>query len=387
MPNAPDITALSDYSLLNIINAAVNGIIVLDINLNIIVWNDWLSDTSGIDTNNALGKNFFQLFPEQQNKRLHVAAQNSLKNGSSTLLSQALNRFPLPLKNIHTGEAIQQMIYVNPINTENNSRYCLIQVNDVTAAVKREHLLRDAINEAQQAKEQAESLSNLKSGFVSTVSHELRTPLTSILGSLGLINSGALGQIPDKVEQLVDIAHKNSNRLLLLINDILDIEKIESGQMVFNDKDIVVTELLQQAIEANEGYAKKHHIEFVIPDSNSNLVISGDFERLMQVMNNLMSNAAKFAPENSQVLLQYEQVEDLVKISVTDKGPGIPEDFQATIFEKFTQADMSDAKQKGGTGLGLNISKAIIEKHGGNIDYVTQPNKGTTFYFTLPAKN
>ncbi len=233
----------------------------------------------------------------------------------------------------------------------------------------------------------------LKNEFVSTVSHELRTPLTSIRGALGLLNGGVSGQLPPQVQSLVDIAFKNSERLVMLINDILDIEKIESGKMHFDIHPVELMAVLQQAIEANRAYAAQFDVDLVLESalcSASGIPLTAvqvnvDPNRLMQVMNNLLSNAAKFSPPGQTVRVWAEQVQEGIRVCVQDRGPGIPEEFRPRIFQKFAQADSSDTRQKGGTGLGLSISKAIVERFGGSIGFVSEPDQpGTTFFFTLP---
>ncbi|MBC8270196.1 MAG: PAS domain S-box protein, partial [Rhodospirillaceae bacterium] len=223
-----------------------------------------------------------------------------------------------------------------------------------------------------------------KSEFVSTVSHELRTPLTSIKGALGLIRAGAIGDLPDKLKSMLDIAYNNSERLVLLINDILDMEKIQSGEMHFNMKPMDATALAKSAIEANQGYGAQHGVTFVLTGMDEEAFVHGDVDRLMQVMSNLMSNAVKFSPAQGSVEISVTRKGDIIRVTVSDKGPGIPENFRRRIFSRFSQADSSDTRQKSGTGLGLSISKAIIEDHGGTIGFDSVEGKGTTFFFELP---
>ena len=225
---------------------------------------------------------------------------------------------------------------------------------------------------------------NMKSEFVATVSHELRTPLTSIKGSLGLIRGGTAGELPQKMNDMLNIAYNNSDRLVRLINDILDIEKIEAGKMEYSLKPINMDDLLKQTIKNTESYAEVHNARFVLTQSPADIHVMGDSDRLMQVLTNLLSNAAKFSPDGTEVKLSMERLEDIVRIKISDQGYGIPDAFKSKIFGKFSQADTSDTRQKGGTGLGLNISKAIVEHHGGKIGFETELGKGTTFYFNLP---
>jgi len=226
----------------------------------------------------------------------------------------------------------------------------------------------------------------VKSEFVSTVSHELRTPLTSIKGSLDLLNSGALGPIPESMEAMVDIATKNSGRLADLINDILDLQKVESGELAFRLEALNVRDLVEEAVDANRGYAAtvKIRIETDLPDSED-VFIRGDESRLMQVMANVISNALKFSHAGGGIVVRYRTYGNRVRIEVEDQGIGIPENSRQKVFEQFSQIDSSDQRQVGGTGLGMNISKQIVEQHNGVIDYISELGKGTTFYveFTL----
>ncbi|MCW9032889.1 MAG: ATP-binding protein [Rhodospirillales bacterium] len=227
-------------------------------------------------------------------------------------------------------------------------------------------------------------IDRLKSEFISTVSHELRTPLTSIKGSLGLVAGGAVGIIPEKAMKMVEVAYKNSDRLIGLVNDILDMEKLVSGKFEFHFEKLDIADLVAESIKINQGYADEYNVEFSSFDVIEDVNVWGDRDRLHQVLANILSNAAKFSPEGEIVKLSVGKIDDMIRISITDRGPGISEAFQERIFERFAQADASDTKQMGGTGLGLNISKSIVEKHGGTIGFETRIGEGTTFYFMIP---
>ncbi|GLQ88317.1 response regulator [Dyella flagellata] len=224
----------------------------------------------------------------------------------------------------------------------------------------------------------------MKNEFISTVSHELRTPLTSIMGSLGLLAGGVGGVLSEQTKALVDLASKNSERLVRLINDILDIEKIEAGHMQFDLKPHELQPLVEQAMAVNRAYAEQLGVSFKLTEPMPGIWVRVDADRLMQVMTNLMGNAAKFSPQGASVDLQIGRYDDLIRVSVTDKGPGIPESFRPKVFQKFSQADSSDTRPKGGTGLGLSISKAIMEAMGGSVGFDTKEGEGTTFHFDLP---
>jgi len=230
-------------------------------------------------------------------------------------------------------------------------------------------------------------IDRLKTEFLSVVSHELRTPLTSISGSLALMAAGVTGELPSQALTMIEIAHRNSERLVRLINDLLDLQKIESGTMPLHIEPLEVLPLVEQALEANYAYGSRYGVHFVLEPNGTQAHeawVEADADRLMQVVTNLLSNAAKFSPTDSTVTVEVGHLEGRVRVSVRDQGPGIPEEYQALIFERFGQVDASSSRQKEGTGLGLSISKAIIEMHGGHIGFETQVGRGTTFYFDLP---
>ncbi|MBF0492557.1 MAG: PAS domain-containing sensor histidine kinase [Deltaproteobacteria bacterium] len=225
----------------------------------------------------------------------------------------------------------------------------------------------------------------MKNEFIATVSHELRTPLTSIRGSLGLISGGAVGDMPDKAKPLVQIALSNCERLVRMINDILDIEKIESGKIDFHLKICDLNEVIKNSVKANEDYASQYAVLLKINETSESAFASIDVDRMTQVLTNLISNAVKFSSKGDIVLISVSRHGSNIRVSVMDKGKGIPENFKTKIFGKFAQADSSSTKQKGGTGLGLNICKKIVEKHGGKIGFESIPGAGATFYFDLPG--
>jgi len=233
---------------------------------------------------------------------------------------------------------------------------------------------------------EAKKIERMKNEFVSIVSHELRTPLTSIRGALGLIRGGIGGALPAQVQSLLDIADKNSERLVLLINDILDIDKIESGQMHFDIQRLDIVDLAAQAIAANQTYAAQLDVSLAmvseLPDPAP--LVRADPQRLTQVITNLLSNAAKFSPPGETVTLRLRLRDPYVRLEVIDRGPGIPVEFQERIFQKFAQADSSSTRKKGGTGLGLSICKAIMERLEGQIGFESSVGQGTTFWVDIP---
>jgi len=231
---------------------------------------------------------------------------------------------------------------------------------------------------------QRKRIEAMKTEFVSTVSHELRTPLTSISGSLGLLASGAVGQLSDKAARLVSIAHNNCERLVRLINDILDIEKIESGNMAFDMRRLQVAPLVQRTVAANRGFAEGHRVGMTAHMPPWPQCLMGDPDRLEQVLTNLVSNAIKHSPEGGEVEIWGEQRGGNARIEVRDRGPGIPIEFRERIFGKFAMADSSDNRTRGGTGLGLAIAREIAERHGGAVDFCDRKGGGTVFFLELP---
>jgi PAS domain S-box-containing protein len=223
-------------------------------------------------------------------------------------------------------------------------------------------------------------ISQMKSEFISTVSHELRTPLTSITGALGLITNNMLGALPDKAHAMLTIAYKNSQRLTLLINDLLDMEKLLAGKMYFDMQTQSLLPLIQQAVTENKAYADKYHVAFEIQCNTNEPRANIDAFRFQQVINNFLSNAAKYSQANQTVDIVISQRVDKVRVAVHDYGAGISEEFKTRIFQKFSQADSSSTREKGGTGLGLAISKELVERMQGQIGFESQMGQGACFY-------
>ncbi|MBV8881878.1 MAG: response regulator [Planctomycetaceae bacterium] len=227
-------------------------------------------------------------------------------------------------------------------------------------------------------------LDRLKSEFISTVSHELRTPLTSIRGSLGLVIGGVAGPLSPMAKNLIEMANNNSQRLVGLINDILDIEKIAAGKMDFRMKELDLMPLVAQSLEANRSYADQLGVRFLLKEPAPGARALLDQDRFLQIMANLLSNAAKFSPKGGTVEVSVLRRGGRLRISIADHGPGIPEEFKGRIFQKFAQADSSDTRQKGGTGLGLSITRALLERMNGVISFDSRSGEGTTFHVDLP---
>lgn len=373
-------SSLPTKLLEQVIDTNATGIMIIDQNNIIVFWNQWLEKSSDIKKEDAINKNIFELFPDLKNSRIDKAIGLSISKGNASFISHAFNKDPFPLySDGNKNKPIHQLTYIKSLQIENNNRYCFVQIKDSSTAVFREQQLRKMANEANK-------LSSLKSGFVSSVSHELRTPLTSIMGALAILRAGIEDPDSNHFQTMVNIAYNNSDRLLLLISDILDIEKIESGKMEFDYSDFDVNELIETCVSQNDGLAKKYQVNFEFKKENALPIISADKNRIFQVLNNLISNAAKFEPNNGTVNITAVIENKNIIIKVIDHGVGIPDNFRKKIFEVFTQADVSNTKGVSGTGLGLAISKTIVEHHRGEIGFSSNSGEGTCFYFTLPLQ-
>jgi PAS domain S-box-containing protein len=227
-------------------------------------------------------------------------------------------------------------------------------------------------------------LAQMKKDFVATVSHELRTPLTSIRGSLSLLAGGALGELPDEALEVVQIAERNTLRLIALINDILDLERLEAGKLEIAVRPTAVAAVVERSIEAVRAVADQSGVAIEAPATAGTIL--ADEDRIVQVVVNLLSNAVKFSPRGSTVTVSATpERAGFVEIAVADRGRGIPESHKDLLFQRFQQVETSDARKKGGTGLGLAISKAIVEQHGGTIAVSSRLGEGSTFTVRLPA--
>jgi signal transduction histidine kinase len=212
----------------------------------------------------------------------------------------------------------------------------------------------------------------------------LRTPLTSIYGSLSLLASGGGGELPADTHKLILVAHQSTERLVRLINDILDIEKIASGLMNYNLTRQPFGPIVQQAVDATEAYASQFGVALAVEDLSDEAIVNADADRISQVIVNLLSNAIKFSTPGSCVRVRMSVLPTQARLAVIDHGQGISDSFRTRIFQRFSQSDGSDKRQKGGTGLGLSICKSIVEQHNGRIDYVSVVGRGTEFFFDLP---
>lgn len=227
-------------------------------------------------------------------------------------------------------------------------------------------------------------IDRLKTEFVSVVSHELRTPLTSIRGSLGLMEGGAVGKLPPKARELIGIARQNADRLIRLINDILDLEKIEAGKIQLNIAALDPAALVERTVAELRAMALQYKVR-ITPVIQQRDAVAGDNDRVIQVLTNLVSNALKFSPEDGEVgITVADGGPGFARFTITDQGPGLTDEQRARLFGRFVQLEAADTRKRGGTGLGLAISRSLVEQQSGRIGVDSEPGKGSSFWFELP---
>lgn len=359
----------SETRIRHIIDSAMDAVIAMDRQGRVTEWNPTAERLFGWSRAEMLGQDLAEhIIPAEFRQAHNHGLRRYFDEGSSRVLHQRIEVTALR----RDGSRFPAEASVSPFLTASGETQFSAFLRDITERRRMERL---------------------KDEFVSTVSHELRTPLTSIRGALGLVHGSMSSALPDKARQMIGIAHKNSERLVLLINDLLDIQKIETGRMEFKAVPTPLTGLMEQAIEANRDYAQQFGVALMLENAcEEGVSLFVDANRFMQVMANILSNAAKFSPPHGEVRIgvscrdegRHDGGGGVVSIAVQDRGPGIPESFRGRVFEKFSQADATTTRVKGGTGLGLSISKALVERMGGSIAFACPPQGGTIFTVELP---
>jgi PAS domain S-box-containing protein len=237
-------------------------------------------------------------------------------------------------------------------------------------------VLRDISERKREEQEMAE--------FVATVSHEIRSPMTSIKGALNLISSGFAGPMSERADAMIDMAQRNVERLLRLINDVLDLQKLDADMTDLSMSEIELMPFIEEVIAANAGYGHEYGVELRCFAPETPILVNLNRDGMMQALTNLLSNAVKFSPKGQSVDLVVSEQETTIRLSVTDRGPGIAPEAHKKLFSRFVQAHAQIDRQRVGTGLGLSIAKAIVEKHGGQVGFVSELGVGSTFYIDLP---
>ena len=286
-------------------------------------------------------------------------------------------------KDLHGGNSEARISEVALTDIEGRERWLQVTQRPLPISARVSHVVTVAVDISQRRR-----MERMKTEFISTVSHELRTPLTAIRGALGMLVNGTAGPVHDGAQPLLGIAHKNSERLVRLINDILDMEKLEAGRLRFDLRRCAVRPLLEQALSDLTPYGREYDVSLAL-DASADIHACDatlDPDRFAQVMANLLSNAIKHSRRGARVTVDMHPAGELLEIGVRDQGAGIPEDFRSRIFERFAQADASDARPRGGTGLGLAITRAMVEQMHGQIGFESEPGRGTRFWFRLPRE-
>jgi signal transduction histidine kinase len=266
-------------------------------------------------------------------------------------------------------------------------RLSVREVDDLAQALKSaDQLVKKRTAErdsAEKKEEEANILTGVMTEFVNNVSHELRTPLTSVAASLGLLAGGSL-PLPPPIARLVFIAHTNVQRLVRLVNDILDIARLESGKVIFHYASIDLLTSVKLAIDASCAIAQAEGLSIRLDARSPCCIVWADADRLVQVLTNLLSNAIKFSPQGGEIVITVEHAKRMGRVTMRDHGSGIPDDFRSRIFGKFAQVETGDARQRGGSGMGLNISQQIVTQHAGTITFENAPDGGAIFCLEIP---
>lgn len=352
----------SQQRIVNIIETAQDAFISVDLDGRITDWNSAARDMLGWTRQEAVGRMLAELaIPERHRSSAQRALQHFRETGELALLGHRVERNLVR----RDGAEITAEMTVGLVGTGEGVFFSVF-LHDVS---------------------ERKQVERMKNEFISTVSHELRTPLTAISASLSLLKDGMAGELPADAQGLVGVACASSERLVRLIGDVLDIQKMEAGQMDYRFEAQPVAPVVEGAVAAMDSFASQAGVRLAVEAAGDaqGLRAEVDRDRLTQVLTNLLSNAIKFSAPGGEVLTRLERAGGMLKIAVIDHGAGIPAAFRERIFLRFAQADSADSRQKGGTGLGLNICKTIVEEHGGRIRFESVEGEGTSFFLELPA--
>jgi PAS domain S-box-containing protein len=352
----------SQQRIVNIIETAQDAFISMDLSGQITDWNSAAQALLGWSRQEAVGQPLAELaIAERHRDAARLALSRFRETGELDLLGRRVERTLVR----RDGQEITAEMTVGLVGTGEGVFFSVF-LHDVS---------------------ERKEVERMKNEFVSTVSHELRTPLTAISASLSLLADGMAGELPEDAKGLVGVANASSERLVRLIGDVLDIQKMEAGQMDYQRVLQPVVPVVEGAVASMDSFASQAGVRlaFEAGDGAGLLRAEIDRDRLTQVLTNLLSNAIKFSESGGEVLTRLEGQGGVLRIAVIDHGAGIPEAFRGRIFQRFAQADGADSRRNGGTGLGLNICQTIVEKHGGRIWFDSVEGQGTTFFVELPA--
>lgn len=348
----------SEHRTRTIIESAPDPFIGMDLQGRIVDWSGQAEVLFGWRREEVLGRQAADLLmPQRYAHALELALAEFARTGTSSLLERPLERTLVD----RSGRELPVELRIGLVST-GEERFFIAFVQDIS---------------------QRREVARMKDEFVSTVSHELRTPLTAIYGSLNLLASGAAGEMPQEAGQLLAISQESTERLVRLIDDLLDLEKIASGKIEYRIRNQPLAPLVEQAVRDMQPFAEALRVR-IVPDLRANPVGAVDADRIVQVCVNLLSNAAKFSPPDAEVRVTLDVVDGRARIGVVDHGPGVPPEFGDRVFDRFAQADSSHRRAKGGTGLGLAICHSIVEAHAGRLGFTSEPDVRTEFFVELP---
>ena len=331
------------------VDALPDLIALLDADMQIVRVNKALANRLGMSPAQAVGGDFTRIVPACPDSSAFSRSDEATFKDHHLYDEELGGHFEVTCSPVFSGETLEYIVF---IGRDVNERY---------------------------------RLERMKNDLISIVSHELRTPLTAIQGALGLLRGGALGELPGNIISVIHIAYHNTERLIRLVNDLLNIRKIEAGQLRLNMAPVDMTEQTRHCVNEMTPFADKFGVRLCFADPMEKTMVYGDADKLVQVLTNLLSNAIKFSPRNEEVTVSVYRIKGTIRVSVADKGPGIPPSFRDYVFDQFTQAESVKNRGVESSGLGLSIAKAIVEKHGGHIHFNTSTGKGTTFLVDLNA--
>ena len=371
---------------------AAQGIFTTDSELNVVEWNHWMEKHTGKGAGDVLGKNLLALFPELAERRLDRHYKWALE-GQVRVLSQALHSYLIAMTAVsgkHSYEQMQQAVRISPLSRDGAVIGTLTIIEDVTERVAREAELQDQIEERSRllsseklARNDAERANRLKDEFLATISHELRNPLNAILGWAHMLRMGKLN--PPTAERAIETIYRNAKSQTQLVADLLDVSRIISGKLRLDLRTVDLIQIVKAAMDSIRPAADAKGISLktlLDPEAGP---ISGDADRLQQIVWNLLSNAVKFTPKGGRIQVKAHRVDSHVEIEVTDSGVGISKEFLPYVFDRFRQADASTTRIHGGLGLGLSIVHQLVDLHGGSASVRSEgEGKGATFTITLP---
>lgn len=342
----------SEARVRTIVETMPVGLVIMNSHGNIELVNPATEDMFDTSIERLIGQHVSTIFPKQATRQVEEFTEELLAKGCGHVIEREVQR--------DDGTTVPVELSVNEFQGIEGHRYMLVMLD---------------ISERKEVE-------RLKQEFVSMVSHELRSPLTSVQGFLTLLAEDIYGTLNEQGKQKVHIADRNVTRLIKLINDLLDIDKLQSGKLKMVFKPVKISGVIERSIDSVRVLAEQENISIDASDSQYELVADGD--RLVQVIVNLLSNAIKFSPRESTIKIAVTPQDGGIEVRVIDQGVGIPLKYHASIFERFEQVTSQDKPQKGGSGLGLTISRAIIEQHGGTIGLDSEEGKGCSFWFKLP---